>query len=319
MTPLHYAARYSSAAMIRLLVEHEASIFSAARRGNDPEFGDAEYPLDWLREYAGDATEAERNPNLTAAELPALIKLLRVPTVAEQHLSTAKLVTRAQADYARGEFERAYRRLQMALSAQPDNEKAIADLPLVALRAGHLDAAIEAANRAIGGLSDPASQASAWFNKGLACEQQAAMPNESGNKACDTDWIRSFATAWKLHPTPARANQLKQLFNKYGVGVCKSPSGLVDKKIWSLQSDFAGGRIQRIYVLHRANDPMDLQSARGAVRAAKVKGIPVSPRIVDRFVLGDEIITVLEDELGSLPPVINGEPCLMPLIDAGPG
>ncbi|MDY6947666.1 MAG: hypothetical protein SXG53_18310, partial [Pseudomonadota bacterium] len=87
---LHYAARYASAPMIRLLVSSGAAPFSKARRD---ESASEESPLDWLNAYVRstpkkkDPSHAviapEVNSSIAAAELPALQELLRVPDETE--------------------------------------------------------------------------------------------------------------------------------------------------------------------------------------------------------------------------------------------
>ena len=81
VTALHYAVRYASVPLIRLLVATGAATSSKARRDDSkPE----EFPLDWLETY----TERPR----TAAELAELRELLRVPDDKGRALSNQRLV-----------------------------------------------------------------------------------------------------------------------------------------------------------------------------------------------------------------------------------
>jgi hypothetical protein len=72
MTALHYAVRYASEPFIRMLMEHGASTsFSATGRNSGT-------PLEWLQKYT--AIDApERNPNLPAEAVPALVAAMQVP------------------------------------------------------------------------------------------------------------------------------------------------------------------------------------------------------------------------------------------------
>jgi hypothetical protein len=76
VTALDYAARYGSAALIKLLVAHGAATNIRSMRFG----GVAGYPLDWL-----DASTASGlNSNIKASEVPELEQLLRVSTEAAQ-------------------------------------------------------------------------------------------------------------------------------------------------------------------------------------------------------------------------------------------
>lgn len=292
MTPLHYAARYADAALIRLLVAEGAVTFSETWKKNDQL---RQTPLDWLKKYTGASTSenTEKNPRIAASEVPALVKLLAVPNYMDRQRFSSQLTTRAQAEYARGEYRRAYQHLKIALTAEPDNAKALADLPLMAEKVGDLDVAIPAVRRAIDSAPSVEMRAAAWFNLGRLCAQRNVLTEEQ----CDPDWIEPFIQAWRLQPTRGRANTLKDIFNR-GAGSCVSAGPNIHQKVWSLPSGQAVGRVQRVYVLHRLADPMEISSEQ--------------LRLEDRITLDDVVITVLEGPPGSPPPTINGNPCTMP-------
>jgi len=69
------------------------------------------------------------------------------------------------------ETGRSYRLTEIALQADPKNQKALSDLPLLAFKTGRIGAAAEAASMAIEKSTSGPAQASAWFNLGLVCEQ----------------------------------------------------------------------------------------------------------------------------------------------------
>jgi hypothetical protein len=296
-TPLHYAARYSSARLIKLLREHGAVTFiqSTSYQGN-------EYPLDRLQRYAGFGVTEDRNPHIAESEFLGLAVLLAVPSDEEKLAMATDQIARARWDYAAGDAQRAYQRLRLALFAQPDQPDAIADLPLIALRAGNIGPAISAADRAITTLKTPAALAAAWFNKGLICEHPQAREVFTLDRArCELDTLEPFVNSWKAQPSPARANKLRTLIQKSAAS-CRAESGrhyrvaLVDP-----YGSF------RVYVLHRSSETIDGSQIRWSIPGVKV---------VDRFSLGEDAMTLLEVPLGGnvaaptqLEIVIEGKEC----------
>lgn len=300
MTPLHYAVRYASAPMIMTLVAHGAVTFAKAKK-DDPDV--AEYPDDWLRKYTGNASAGavepvEINPNIGAAELPALRQVLAVPSEQDRQPIAAKLLARAQAEYSKGEYRAAYRSLQLALAAQPDNEKALADLPLVAFKAGEFGQAITSARRIIETSTVAPLQASAWFNLGVICEREDVRVRYFREAHCDEDWVMPFMQAWKLQPTRARADKIRQIFASEGTDSCSTPGAPQALKIRSLKADY--GRIQRIHILHEAGAP------------PAIEPMPEMTRVIDDLPIHDRAITVLEYPASDAPLKINGQSCSQP-------
>jgi tetratricopeptide (TPR) repeat protein len=300
MTPLHYAARYASAPMITMLVAHGALTFTKTKI-TDSEA--EEYPSDWLKKYTGNAKadaadEVDINPNIRTAELPALYQVLAIPSEEDRQPIAAKLLARAQAEYAKGEYQPAYRSLQLALSAQPDNERALADLPLVAFKAGEFEEAIKSARRIIEHSAVVPLQASAWFNLGVICEREDVRVRYFREAHCDGDWIMPFMQAWKLQPTRARADKIREIFDGEGADSC-SPSGAPQTlKIWSVKADYE--RMQRIHILHDVGEPLDIEP------------MPEMTRVIDNLPIQDRAITVLEYPANDAPLKINGQTCRQP-------
>lgn len=304
MTPLHYAVRYASAPVVLALIEHGSFTFSRTKRL----YPDVqEYPLDWLNKHTGDTPKIEqvgdegvvdKNPNIRAAELPALFAALRVPSDEERERTSGTLVTRGQAEYARGDFRSAYRSLKLALAAQPTNEKALADLPLVAFRAGEIRDAISSARQAITASTSAPLQAAAWYNMGLICEREEVRKQYFTSGSCDGDWIWPFVQAWKLQPTQARADKLRRVFAQEGTGSCSDSGELQDLKVWSVLT--RNSRIERIHILHIVRAPLDIEPT------------PGTTRVIDNLAVRDQGITVLERAKSATLPRINGRACHMP-------
>lgn len=291
MAALHYAARYASAPLINQLIEGGAVTFSQSYNTNRQ----FEYPLDWLQRYVTTSTESERNPNIESADIEKATNLLRVPNDKERDLIAANMVIRAESDYAKGKSESAYRYLQIAIAAQPNNQKAISDLPLVALKAGEIGPAIKSANHAIKVLKTPSLLAAAWFNKGIICAKEGAdLVGYDGNR-CDEDLIQPFVRAWQLEATPARTNKLKSFFDKNSVGVCVYAGPQSANQMVRILSNASR---QRIYILHRAEQEIAPASIQWSIRFYDNPKSPelkvITPKLVERMILDGEAITVFE-------------------------
>ena len=318
MTPLHYAARYASSSVIRLLVANGALTFSKTEK----ERSDGEYPVDWLRRYAGSATQ-EQNANVADADIPKLAELLRVPSEKELATIATDLTKRAEADYAAGNAEKSYRELVAALSAQPDGERALRDLPLVALRSGRLGPSLEAADTVLAKVKNPDSQASAWFNKGLACEQNGPRSlSYNGRYYCMGDSVRPFLQAWKLGHSEARKNKLRTLFQGGLARTCSIDRKGAAAQLYRFEFATAGTdedhrQVQRIYVYHPNAQAVDAASIKWTVRmvdpADKAsKPTTIVPSIVERYELGEFAVTELKSDFMAQGSVSIGDQTCVP-------
>ena len=305
MTALHYAARYASVPLINLLIDGGAVTFSQSYNPNRQ----FEYPLDWLQRYVITPTEIERNPNILPTDVKRAANLLRVPNDKERDRIAENMVIRAESDYSKGKPKSAYRYLQIAIAAQPNNQKAISDLPIVALKAGEIGPAIKSANQAIEVLKVPTLLASAWFNKGIICAQVGAdLVYYDGNR-CDEDLIQPFVRAWQLGATSARTNKLKGFFNKDDLGVCEYsvPQSASSIKVRILRNPSH----QRIYILHRAEQEIAPAAIQWSITFYDHPESPelkvITPILVDRIILDGEAITVFEGTSYGQYPTISGE------------
>lgn len=312
MTPLHYAVRYASAELVRLLLDNGASPLIKTR-GLLHSDG---LPIGWLRQYSGLTATGERNPNITGVEASALEVLLRLPVGAELLKRVNALVTRAEAESAADKFDASYLSISMAVNADPDNQRAVADFPLIALKAGRLPEAAAAADEGTRRLKSAADQASAWFNEARACElMDHQLVEYAGKVYCENDWIGMFVRSYELKASPARANKLRSLFPKEGTNACTVTGDDGSVSQYRIAKSFMSkegkkGLIHEIYVLHSAKvtaNPAMIGVA-SPNRYARESG-SWAPHAVDRVVLEDDALTVIEAPFAPKAPMIDGHQC----------
>jgi hypothetical protein len=302
MTPLHYAARYAGLPLIKLLVESGAQTFHQTNRDEE----DAEHPLDWLNKYTSKIKDEEQNPNLAAADVNKAAQLLNVPTKAERTRLAADMVAKAEAEYAKGKAETAYRNFKIALAAEPDNQKAIAALPLVALKVGHVGPAVKAANHAVKALKTPSLLAAAWFNKGLVCNDERSYFANYDGARCESDKLYSFVKAWQIEPKPARASKIKGFFADSSKGCTVNGPDGSELRVRIFSAD----KGKRIYILHKPTGQIEASAIKWSVQYSSQKTPTIfSPKTAERIELEKEIITMFTGEESSGEATIHGKPC----------
>jgi len=311
MTPLHYAVRYASADFVRLLLDKGASPLVKTRGPLHPDG----LPIGWLRQYSGPSA-SERNPNITAPEAIALEASLRLPEGAELAKRVNALVTRAEAQSAAEQFDASYSSISMAVDADPTNQRAVADLPLIALKAGRLPEAAAAADEGTRTLKSASDQASAWFNEAFACEElDHQLVEYAGKYYCENDWLGMFVRSYELKASTARANKLRAQFPKEGTNACTVTEDDGSVSRYRMAKSFVSkegkrGLVHEIYVLHSekvASDPAVVGVA-SPNRYARESG-SWAPRVVGHVVLGDDAITVIEAPFAPTAPTIKGHQC----------
>jgi len=198
----------------------------------------------------------------------------------------------------------------MAVGADPANQRAVADFPLIALKAGRAPEAVAAADIATTTLTSASGRASAWFNEALGCDQIGrSFVEYAGNVYCTIGEIGMFLRSYKLEASAARANKLRDQFPKIGPNACTvtATDGSVSRygfgKSFVSKDGKTPGIAQEIYVLHPASVTADL------TMIGTVSPTAWTPRIVDRVVLGDDAITVIEAPFTMPPHMIAGRPC----------
>jgi tetratricopeptide (TPR) repeat protein len=281
LTPLQYAVRYSSARFIQLLVSSGAVTFIQSVRDDS-----RVYAIQDLERYTLGRVPVESNPHIAPSEVAALAELLYVPSNEQRFKMATELLERARSEYARGDVQQAYQHMRLALLVNPDLPEAIADLPVIALRAGYIGAAISAAHRATTTLTNRQALAASWFNKGLICEQPQAKDVYGIDSAhCEPDKVDPFVKSWKTQPSPARANKLRATIRK-GVASCSVAKSGRDYRV-ALVNRF---QPFRVYVLHRSSDTIDGSQIRWPISDSQ----GVAAEVVDSFSLGEDAVTVLE-------------------------
>lgn len=169
MTPLHYAVRYSSPDFIKLLLDNGASPFILAENNNKRPKA-METPLDWLHRYTA-VDSLEKNPNIPDNKISEIEKLLDVSNQSELPNRVNEYVLEAEKEYQQGNIRSAYNKLSVALAIEPDNERALADMSLVGIKANSLGEAVSASIKLNLHSENQKRKESAMFNYELACKK----------------------------------------------------------------------------------------------------------------------------------------------------
>jgi len=254
MTPLHYAVRYASPELIKLLLDNGAQpLLTAQNHHNRP--ATEETPLDWLHRYTGQDA-AEKNPNIPADRIAEIEQWLQPPAPQQAQQLANDHVLKAEDHYRKNNLELAYREISLAVQLQPDNARAQADLSLIAVKSGNLRESLQASQKLIDSSSDDKIKASAWFNQGLACEKaDRAHLYFNGRFYCTYGLLYPYRKAYEAAPTDARRNKLKALFEEQSVPYCEISTGTAGIRInFQLGSDPEEKerplQLQTFYVLH---------------------------------------------------------------------
>jgi len=309
VTPLHYAVRYGSAALVDLLLDNGAVPFITAQTewAGDPSFPPVGHPRDWLAHYAGTESK-ERNRNIETTELLRLDGRLRVPSSTELAELSGRLTRQAEAEYAAGKLIPAYRRLRIALHADPDNLQALSDMSLVAMKAGEPGVALQSSARLLRATTtrDPELAATASFNSGLTCLQVKGYHQYDGENYCTSGLVEPFLQSWLARPSDARAVKLQSLFVERAVPACVVTASEGEPTyVHAFYGARAPQRDQRqyLYVYQPAGRPVQAEeigwSVTGNVRSEgrwRLETRTVQPHFVERHALGRGTLSIFESE-----------------------
>ncbi|HQQ64014.1 MAG TPA: ankyrin repeat domain-containing protein [Pseudomonadales bacterium] len=295
MTPLHYAVRYASPEFVKLLMDHGAEPFIKAR--NERLYpAKEETPLDWLHRYTA-ADAPEKNPNIPADKVTELEHLLKLPTADELASIASKSILQAEKDFQEGRAELAYRQLRRVLNLQPENERALSDMSLVALKQGEVGPSLEASEKLIKTSKDDQLKANAWFNQGLACENNnSAFYNGHSYCAGGTPYL--YMQSLALKPTAARQKKLLEVLQ--AGESCQLP--YQDKNIKLSRGrmpDPAGSYRERslIYVLHENGQALRVDDFGWDQQFHQMNGENkiehITPKLLATYALGEKSMTVL--------------------------
>ncbi len=321
MTALHYAVRYASPKMIRFLLDSGAEpLIKVENQNQYPKA--RKTPLDWLRLYTGVDAE-ERNPNVPEARVAEIEQWL-TPLTPEQAIGkAADYVVKAEADYQKGNLVQAYRQASLARQLQPKNQRALADLSLIALKNGKYGESLEASRQLI--LSDASMKihANAWFNQGLACEQYKAQTNReslnfNGESYCTYGVLYPYLKSYQTEPTSARANKLKALFDDHAVPYCEvhTDTGIlkINFQMGSDPEKRGYRQLQTLYVLHSPEQRVtgeDLAWEAGFYKAGVRQIVPIVPAKAASLTLDDKTMSVFNTTMAyvQFPYQVFGESC----------
>ena len=203
MRALHYAARYASPDVIKLLIE----------KGADPLVTTSEqtggYPIDWLRKYTA-ADAEEPNKNIPLSEIPALEKLLSLPTAEEMKKLVLNYNAGAEKFYSEKNLDEAYSLTQKALQLQPNNERALSNLGLIAMKMDKNEIALAAMKKLIDNGTDKKMLANTWFNYGMLCDLKGRT-YYNGETYCRSGRIHNYLSSYVSAPSEARKNKLLEV------------------------------------------------------------------------------------------------------------
>lgn len=246
VTALHYAVRYASREFIELLVEKGAITSANDSHGHTP--------LDYLIRFGGHigyrnpttASYGEQNKLLAKSNLDSLKTLLTPPSEEQRRLLADKYNLNAESLYRSGKIKEAYAMLKKALSLQPNNERAMANLSLVALRVELYGESAKAATYLIKNGRSDKERASAYFNLALACrgEEKSTYHYSSisydGQHYCQERGnqyqgpLFFLLKAYQTYPTKQRENAIVSFFDATNDGrgkwLCRAADSHVSTK-----------------------------------------------------------------------------------------
>jgi tetratricopeptide (TPR) repeat protein len=252
VSALHYAVRYSSKDFIKLLLDAGAPTYIKDSNGYTP--------YDYLVKFGGfpiyappsEKSYGELNHNLTEDDRRILRSALLPPDTEKKKVLFREINVKAEELYNKGKLQEAYRLLKRAISLSPDNERAISNLSLVALKLGKYGESAMLSTTLIDTAKSDAEKANAYFNLGLACQKVGltgyhySTIEYDGHYYCDAGYYTSvgkskdrsalanFLEAYKLKPTKTRLNAILALLQDSDMRnkkkLCLFPEGITGIK-----------------------------------------------------------------------------------------
>lgn len=254
MRALHYAVRYASPELIKLLIENGADpiVTTSEQAGG--------YPIDWLHKYTA-ADAEEPNANIPASEIPALEKLLALPTAEEMKKLVLKFNAGAEKAYAEKNLQEAYGLTQKALQLQPTNERALSNLGLIAIKLEKNEIALEAIKKLIDHGTDKKMVANAWYNYGIICDITEKRVYYNGNAYCTSSRVYNYLSSYLTTPNETRKNKLFEVIDG-SPKVCHFKNGKVT--VLTECSSFVGRN--QICVIYPSDMQIDLSGFNGTYK-----------------------------------------------------
>lgn len=306
MRALHYAVRYASSGVTKLLIE----------KGADPIVTTSEktggYPIDWLHKYVASDAE-EPNQNIPVDEISALEKLLSLPMAEDAEKLVLKFNAGAEKAYGEKNLQEAYDFTQKVLQLRPANERALSNLGLIAMKMDKNEIALEAIKKLIDDGIDKKMVANAWYNYGMICDLKGQV-YYNGNTYCESSRVHNYLSSYVSAPTEARRKKLLDIVDD-SPKACRFKEGKVimltecGPSLWSDQICF----------LYSSDINFDLSNFRGSQKkiikknhnGVIVEETPVTLQKASKsYVMGDKTFGVYYAKSGfGFPVRWNGEVC----------
>ncbi len=341
MTPLHYAVRYASPKIIKMLLDYGAVTFIKADNQREHPARE-ETSLDWLVRYTKSGFE-EKNPYIPKSRIDEVKEWVKpVKLEASKELVTeyvlqgspidevkervkpanleaskelaTEYIHQAEKLYQQKKVSKSYEILGLALELQPDNEQALSDMSLIALKNGKLGQSIEAGNKLIKNSKSDKLKANAWYNEGLACEMHLSKrPADyfggliyNGGGYCENDPLFPFYKAVEAHSTEARIEKVTKVFDLPSVTLCDIP-----EKGLKIRTKYPKGPDgESIYVLHNNDLSVSGEMLSWRVTYRNGQREKFIPKILHSIKLGDKTLSVFSSKQGiSFPYDIMGYRC----------
>ena len=299
MTPLHYSVRYASPEIIKLILEYGAASFITAENKRKYPYK-KETPLDWLKRYTQKDFE-EKNPNIDDSQIATIGAWLTIGDEKSLSQKARKLIITAESQYQQSKISEAYRSISLALSIQPDNERALSDMSLIALKNGKLGQSVEASDKLIKQSSSNKIKANALFNQGLACEEHRNNNSSyflpyNGKYYCRYGSLDLFYKAVKNNPTTARKNKILEIFSIPQGNYCELSSK-------GIKINFQTGRpynpktkrnsqLQTLFVLHRSDINLSGGDFAWSIISNDKSPKEIVPEKVDSISLGEYTLSL---------------------------
>jgi hypothetical protein len=217
MSALHYAVRYASKALIKLLIDKKASIYSRVENAHQYPVV-IEYPIDWLTRFD--------NNNLTKNDKTTVAQWLALPSADELANISSTFNLAGEKLYTDKQFKRAEENFKQAIQTNSRNIRALNNYAITALKLGEKDQSLKASYQVINDQeSDNKELASAYFNTGLACEGRSYVRFD-GKQFCKEDTLAYYLKAYSYYPTESRSRFITVRFNKKDENefACKAPN-----------------------------------------------------------------------------------------------
>lgn len=211
LTPLHYAMKYASRDLIKLLVRYGAPLHAKDTMGQTP--------YDYLSSYP--------NRLLKPSDVDELKVSLAPPSDAELKRLSVLKNREAEKLYQEGKIEQASLALQKALMLDESNESALSNKSLISLKLRKYGESAMASTRLLASTKSPDIKANAHFNLGLTCLRSMQLTiHYDGKVYCDVgryvskdtlsdnSSLANFLLSYEAKPNADRLNAVLSQFDE---------------------------------------------------------------------------------------------------------